>query len=64
MGIDKFNKEFKIGTQAMYQSVLCISKFKKVEIASEAYEIPSGEIVVKLKGMAGCFSIEHIKPAT
>lgn len=57
----EFSKNFPIGTAVKYFPIAGQSSFEEAYISSEPFTLGCGEIVVKLQGKRGGFSIKHIE---
>ena len=56
-----FTDLFPVGTPVEYLPVIGRSESRKTQIRSEAWVLGSGEVVVKVEGIASGVSIKHIK---
>ena len=63
MKIEDFKGKYPIGTEVRYYPVMGLKHHKDTCITSDPWELGHGDIVVKIVGVAGGVSIDHIKPA-
>ncbi len=61
MSLQQLAKKFPIGTKVNYYPIASNKFFTVEETASFPWDLPSGDIVIKLKGKTGCYGIEHIE---
>jgi len=64
MSVEQFNKAFPIGSEVKYFSIKGLGKGKDTAITSQAWIADSGDAVVKIKGVSGYVSIDHIAAPT
>ncbi|ALU41913.1 hypothetical protein [Pseudoalteromonas rubra] len=57
---EQFNDKYPVGSGFIYQSVAAFRGGEAVKTASDAWTMCSGEVVVKLQGKSGCFSVDHL----
>ncbi|AZZ98281.1 hypothetical protein [Pseudoalteromonas sp. R3] len=57
---EQFNEQYSVGSGFIYQSVMTFRDGEAVKTASDAWTMCSGEVVVKLQGKSGCFSVDHL----
>ncbi|NUZ10191.1 hypothetical protein HUZ36_05300 [Pseudoalteromonas sp. McH1-7] len=60
MTAEQFNSKYPVGSCFIYQSVIALRGGESVNTTSKAWTMYSGEVVVKLRGKSGCFSIDHL----
>ena len=60
MTADEFNDKYTIGSGFIYQSVMAFRGGEAVYTTSEAWTMCSGEVVVRLRGKSGRFSVDHL----
>lgn len=58
---EQFSKRFPVGTPVRYFPVRGQADYEDTAIRSDAWELASGHVVVKVKGRPGGVSIEHIR---
>jgi hypothetical protein len=63
MTSEEFNDIYSVGTSVNYHPIIGRSEHIKTITRSEAWTLPNGQAVVKVKGNAGCVSLEAISIA-
>jgi hypothetical protein len=62
MTAQQFNEKYPIGTPFTYFSIKGMpSTAKDVETTSDAWEIGGGDAIVKVSGVSGGVSVEHLE---
>jgi len=59
MNIEQIKKEFPIGKSVKFYPIKGVNNFREVEIRSEPWVV-CGEVVIKVTGVSGCVSVEHL----
>ena len=62
MTAEEFNKKYKIGESFIYMSVSGTRGGVITKTRSEAWTLGHGEVVVKVEGVTGGVSINHLTP--
>lgn len=57
---DEFNRLCPIGTEVIYYPVLGEKAHERTVTRSEAWELRSGHVIVKIKGRTGGVAVSHL----
>lgn len=60
LSVEEFNRLCPIGTEVVYYPVLGDKKSERTVTRSEAWELASGHVVVKIKGRTGGVAIANL----